>query len=781
MPETSEELVQKLVEKFRSLLDEALVVAIACDHDLTEPSQYKSAQTVLEDLAQHVTTEEASGFNPSGISNIPEDVIGDDSTIETSSQQASHAHDTDTTSASDQTTSTASTSYSIPRLTSFDDDSEDNKVLLLQGMFSELKAFDIKHSLKKANGDVQTALDDLLNIQYLKSTGQEQKGIDGFFEPEEDVGKKKKKGNKKKGKKALGSETPSSSSGATSPSPDEMKELKRQDEIAYLADRLDLPFEVVSEIYRNKRCSSGAAAVEILHRYMSQGIETHDRDGKKYARELAQKYQNVPEKFMSTIVQVTGSISQESDDIAALVSRYFVKNPWTQKLEVSYQLTPLPEEDIEGFETVTRGKSKLARPVSGSTILTPGSSEYAQAAERASQHNQAKRQAVASAASLNRRGASNPLYRQAAGYYSERAREQARYEMHATSTAADLLVDKQSTSTSIDLHGVYVQDGVRIARQRVQAWWAGLGEFRSDKARQQPFTVITGLGRHSAGGVSQLRQAVAAALLQDGWKMQVETGRFLVKVMITNCIYFAPALANKRSEVVQMAAKSQSAQASYGPRDDPSAALLSPSERDNTRDENSGVFRLTFSPILLLRLMIVPVIITDVVFICMPVCSPGSAAAFAIGGILLVFWHASRVFRSILPGRRSNKFDLKIGNFFCTIGTTSLVASRASRGTWSYLVSAVDFSFGLVFIGPTFLSFRTYNWDHDAEVSGLSLTTVIMQSIIAVLNLISLFRKMKIVVYKGEDDEEDHLYSISDLDVFRDEVSEPRDSMASEV
>ncbi|PCD43414.1 hypothetical protein AU210_002511 [Fusarium oxysporum f. sp. radicis-cucumerinum] len=483
MPETSEELVQKLVEKFRSLLDEALVVAIASDHDLTEASQYKSAQTVLEDLAQHVTTEEATGFNPSGISNMPEDVNGDESTVETSSQQASRAHDTDTTSASDQTASTANTTYSIPRLTSFDDDSKENKVLLLQSMFSELKEFDIKHSLKKANGDVQTALDDLLNIH----------------------------------------------SGTASPSPDDQKELKRQDEIAYLADRLDLPFEVVSEIYYNKRCASGAAAVEILHRYMSQGIETHDKEGKKYAQELAQKYQNVPEKFMSTIVQVTDSISQESDDIAALVSKHFVKNPWTQKLEVSYQLTPLPVEDIEGFETVTRGKSKLVRPVSGSTSFPVGSSAYAQAAERASQYNRAKREAAASAASLNRRGASNPLYRQAAGYYSERAREQARYEMHATSTAANLLVDKQSTSTSIDLHGVNVQSGVSIARERVQSWWAGLGEFRSDKARQQPFTVITGLGRHSAGGVSQLRQAVAAALLQDGWKMQVETGRFLIK------------------------------------------------------------------------------------------------------------------------------------------------------------------------------------------------------------------------------------------------------------
>ncbi|RSL97244.1 hypothetical protein CEP52_010991 [Fusarium oligoseptatum] len=500
--ETSEELVQKLVESFRSLLDEALVVAIASDHDLKQKTQYEAAKAILDGLAQDVTAEEATGFNPSGISNVVEDPNEETSTTETGSQQASRARDTDT-SVSDVTSSTASTAYSIPRLTSFNDDSEENKVLLLQGMFSELKEFDIKHSLKKANGDFQTALDDLLNIQYLKSTGQEQKGVEGFFRPEASVGKKRK--NRKKGKKPSVDDTPSSSSGTSTPG--DLKEMKRQDEIAYLADRLDLPFGFVSSIFYNKRCASGATAVEIL-----------DQSSLK-------KYHNVPEKYMSTIVQVTGSVSQESDDIAALLSKHFAKNPWTQKLDLNYPLTPLPQEEIDGFETVTYGKAKVA-PKLGSP-LDP--SAYAQAAEKASQYNRAKREAAASAAQLSRRGASNPLYRQAAGYYAEVAREQGRYAAQATSTAADLLVEKQSTASSIDLHGVYVQDGVRIARQRTQDWWSNLGEFRSEKARQRPFTVITGLGRHSAGGVSQLRQAVAAALLQDGWKMQVETGRFVIK------------------------------------------------------------------------------------------------------------------------------------------------------------------------------------------------------------------------------------------------------------
>lgn len=305
-----------------------------------------------------------------------------------------------------------------------------------------------------------------------------------------------------------------------------------QDEIAYIADRLNIPFEDVSNIYYRKRCSSGATAVEVLDQHISLGIETQDDAGKQRAQELAQKYRNVPEKYMPTVVQFTSSIPQWSDDIAALLSKHFAKNPWTQKLNLDYTLSPLPQDDIEGFETVSSGKAaanRVARPMAARPGQSANPIAYAQAADKASRYNQAKREAAASAANLHRRGTSNPLYRQAAGYYSEVAREQARYAQQATSSAADLLVDQQSSRNSVDLHGVYVQDGVRIARERVQAWWAGLGEFRSEKARQQNFTVITGLGRHSAGGVSQLRQAVAAALLQDGWKLQVETGRFVVK------------------------------------------------------------------------------------------------------------------------------------------------------------------------------------------------------------------------------------------------------------
>lgn len=295
----------------------------------------------------------------------------------------------------------------------------------------------------------------------------------------------------------------------------------------------DLPFEQVSDIYQRKHSSSGATAVEILDQYISLGIETKDEAGKKEAGDLARKYRNVPEKYMSTLVQVTGSPSQFSGELAALLSKHFAKNPWTEKLDLSYRLTPLPQEDIEGSTAGIANKasapgSRSQNALSASKLAPSGPSDFAQAIQMSNEFGQSRRDALAAAAQMNRKGASNPLYRQAASYYSERAREQGRHAQQATSTAADYLVSQQSTTRSIDLHGVTVRDGTRIARQRVQAWWDGLGEFRSRRAREQSFTVVTGLGRHSAGGVSQLRQAVAAALLQDGWRIQVETGRFVV-------------------------------------------------------------------------------------------------------------------------------------------------------------------------------------------------------------------------------------------------------------
>ncbi|KAG5927834.1 hypothetical protein E4U42_001719 [Claviceps africana] len=552
--EKNSELLRGLVDSFHTFLDEALIVAIAGDFDLTDPSAYVEARSTLQQLAHNVPSEEASGFNPSGIPLAADGADGreeQDDEAEENRRSACLEHlDTSTTSGSHNTSQAGTTDQSSTdasshgpdspdpnqhgtRLTSLDKESDEDKILVLQAMFADLKPYDVSYALKKAEGDFQLALDDLLNVQYLQSTGQQLKGVDGFFVADSTADSAKRKRRRRKKKqcpKATSSDPDLSSDGDPGGRVSAVAAAENgQDEVQYIAERFGIRSDQVVPIYHKCGGSQGAAVVELLKQYISHGIQTQEQGGQKTAETLASKYSHVPPEFMPTIVHVTGSIPQFAEDIAALLNKHFSKPPKAKKIDLAYRLTPLPQAEIEGAELFSSATTKFSRLGLASKPAPSDVRSVAEAMGRADTFHAASRDAAASAAQLHRRGASSSLYRQAAGYYAERAREQARYAQGASSTAADLLVDQQSTRDSIDLHGVLVRDGVRIARQRVQDWWQGLGELRASKAREQGgFTVITGLGRHSAGGVSQLRQSVAAALLQDGWKLNVETGKFVV-------------------------------------------------------------------------------------------------------------------------------------------------------------------------------------------------------------------------------------------------------------
>lgn len=174
-----------------------------------------------------------------------------------------------------------------------------------------------------------------------------------------------------------------------------------------------------------------------------------------------------------------------------------------------------------------------------------------------------------------------------------------------------------------------------------------------------------------------------------------------------------------------MAAKTPTSQSAYQPlpREDPTAALLEPSERDGGEDGKSPVVKLSCSLVLLLRFLLAPIIITDIVFMFNPYYSPGSAYLFSIGGIFLAVWHGLRALRSCFPGGSRNNFNLKIGSLFCMCGTSSTSRTTTSR-TRSFLVSAVDFSFGLFFIGPSVTSLAYDNFGRSNVVGGLSITVV---------------------------------------------------------
>ncbi|KAF3761757.1 hypothetical protein M406DRAFT_265985, partial [Cryphonectria parasitica EP155] len=210
------------------------------------------------------------------------------------------------------------------------------------------------------------------------------------------------------------------------------------------------------------------------------------------------------------------------------------KDKGKNRLNVNYSLTPpnLSEEDVTiGTSTTSAYKSQRLRGSSlprVSTIPNAATKVTYSAPDSPALSPTDWQTSFQAAQQAYRRGASNKHFRPVAGVLAERAREHIRVARAADSQKYLALVDENSSAQHIDLHGVPVADGVRIALERTQLWWSSLGENRVKAAREEGFTVVTGLGKHSAGGVSRLRQEVGAALKREGWRVRLETGQFVV-------------------------------------------------------------------------------------------------------------------------------------------------------------------------------------------------------------------------------------------------------------
>ena len=223
---------------------------------------------------------------------------------------------------------------------------------------------------------------------------------------------------------------------------------------------------------------------------------------------------------------------QYAIDIAELLGDHF-ERPAYLKYNVSYSsVASTPKPVIDSKEnSATSNPQLVSKPTSPrSPTDTVRTEAVTRAASFYGTNTTSAEVAVArdhsftSAAAAFRKGRGNPLFRQAGAYYAERAREQASIQRQFASEEAERLVDRNSTRSMVDLHGVTVADGVDIARNRVLQWWDGLGEDRTRKAREEGLTIVTGVGRHSVDGKSRLRSSVFKALVADSWKIEVLTG-----------------------------------------------------------------------------------------------------------------------------------------------------------------------------------------------------------------------------------------------------------------
>jgi hypothetical protein len=510
---------------------------------LENPDEVRSLRETLDSIKDLAIQQEGLPFDPSGTSNDHVDVadIGATSsarpssagqdTLPTQTDTSLESHlfldGSDSRNSKSQTTCHSTYTIAADGSVQFVGGSEQEKANLLCAMFPDISKFNVEQSLKNSRGDIDKSMDILLNLSffYQATTDEDDvvipKGLDGFAHETPDIGRQKgrKKKRNKNNKVSFGPQSPSDDPPATN------KWEKGQADVEFISSRTpDLPRHKVASAYtaNNRSLSATIKALANAHTLKDLGETEDDPVVQSQLDELAGDYPSVSESTLIGLLRITRNMMSAASELAAEMTNQPSEFSVADLIKITAPKLNLDDE-ADMVDTQNRQKKENMR----SGLDYEGEQAVANA------YFAAKTTANVQAAQAARKAKSDPLYGGASQYYREVAQQQRELAMRHLSAASEHLVDRQSTNGDVDLHGCQVPQAIRIARERVEAWWDGLGETKhvrgGGKHVHGGFKIITGVGLHSRDGKSRLGPAVSKALISDGWR--VEIGRGFVTVV----------------------------------------------------------------------------------------------------------------------------------------------------------------------------------------------------------------------------------------------------------
>lgn len=526
-----------------------MVTAIASDFDLGDGSQAGQLCDTLDTLKLTALEQEDLPFDPTGTSglNMPNGIGTDGiATRSASRNDTVHSRETDITSITSEfstlsidrrpsnghgqsNSSGHASSESIGYIIGADGSpvlvgaSEDDKASYLAEMFPSIDPLSTRHTLKKAGGDVERSMDVLLNLAFFDEKLPDEdgttvcipKGVDGFA-GFDDMAIGRKKGRKRKGKNKCNT-SQDSSPYVSDEAPTVNKWNAGREDVDFIHSRVSasLKKETVASAYHSNGASL-SSTIQSLARSHAPTQHSINEDPLMIAQvaELAQVFSTVPSTMLAGLLCLTGNSVPPANELAAAMMKRPTHPPISELIKFTTSRPPIDLDDEEDYPRTP--STRVAR-------------DYNRARSSAGRHLVASAEAFSKASAAYRRGRSDRMMGGAAAYYSSVGRENLEQARHNAAAAADALVDSQSQATVLDLHGVSVTDAVRIARERVAAWWESIGEARFMRGpRRFSYQIVTGVGRHSHDGTSRLGPAVTKMLAREGWKVEVGDGMLTV-------------------------------------------------------------------------------------------------------------------------------------------------------------------------------------------------------------------------------------------------------------
>ncbi|RMZ91296.1 hypothetical protein DV736_g1454, partial [Chaetothyriales sp. CBS 134916] len=494
-------------------IDDAVFYALATDYhgsDLLD---------LLDKLRASALEEENTAFDPSGTGGAI--------------QQDSDLAERSRTTAEDTSTSIGLTSLTSDlgdlRLqdggTNINQLEPEEQVKLLHGLFPSLSLNRIRNVCSTFPSSDQ-AIEELLNLSFLADEGdvignQElPKGVDWFaeeFRAPLQKGRRRRKDDNRDS--SLDGSPARSTTG--SPAPQNVWNAVASD-VEFICSKTTLQPQTVRSTYH----ANGASLPSTIRSFA-------DKEGTKWSK-LA-KVDEIIEQQIAEIMPLFRNVSEAQIFGLLRLTRYMP----SAVHELLTVMTAPGREERELSQNVT-DMMQYATPslTSNEQPLAPRHDEmWTTARHNRPRQNAATRDAIVDqafdqAALAYKKSKSNHLYGGAVAYYSEVGYEQLKKAKAVSVAEANMLADAQSSATALDLHGIDVQNAVRIAQYKTQQWWDCLGDAKYAPGGGGPvragFRIITGVGTHSKNRTPQIGPAVTKKLVNEGWKIEVLHGEILI-------------------------------------------------------------------------------------------------------------------------------------------------------------------------------------------------------------------------------------------------------------
>ncbi|EME48402.1 hypothetical protein DOTSEDRAFT_76059 [Dothistroma septosporum NZE10] len=532
-----DETFARLEAEYCPPIDPALLSAIVSDFDLSLESNVQQARAILDSLKESALVEEAAGFDAFGTGARDEGLIHATRPESCPGARTSLSRETDLTSLTNDVSSIdihsqdgdSSTPINGDIAEDLENADEETKIVRLEAVLQDrVSRQKIQYTLRKCNGRWHAAFDELLNHVWLDDAENSEdgsriatKGIDAFSE--DNVAKRGRK-KKTKANKVRNLDDRRSSSLPTSPVDSPSGPVNQwQDsnkDIEYITSRTGLAFSSVASIYYKHSASLSQTIGVVLKDNLNAKPELEDDPIIAVnVHDLGTEFPSIAFEYRTTLVRLTHPSTAAAHELAKALTTRPTGTTGGIKIVPNYVRPKIDDSDHD--ERTAVRSSRDVSPIDG-----PSSAEHASA------YAAARSAALSQAYAAHRRAKSDRLMGGAAAYYGQVGRDFAALSTKASAAAADQLAASQSTQKQLDLHGVDVLNGVRIAQEKAEQWWRNLGEHRVDgrrgaEERQAGYNIVVGLGRHSEGGRSKLGPAVSRALRNAGWNIE-QTGAVIV-------------------------------------------------------------------------------------------------------------------------------------------------------------------------------------------------------------------------------------------------------------